>query len=79
VASQLRIAIMPGGMDSTGLAVGLKKGFIVEKRKLPVKPSTRKGVRALASPPAPGLRANSLISAAVRCVPCGTAAGARNC
>ncbi len=72
VASQLRIAIMPGGMDSTGLAVGLKKGFIVEKRKLPVKPSTRKGVRALASPPAPGLRANSLISAAVRCVPCGS-------
>ena len=58
VASQLRIAIMPGGMDSTGLAVGLKKGFIVEKRKLPVKPSTRKGVRALASPPVPGLHAN---------------------
>ena len=53
-----RIANMPGGMDSTGLAVGLKKGFIVEKRKLPVKPSTRKGVRALASPPVPGLHAN---------------------
>jgi hypothetical protein len=53
-----RIAIMPGGMDSTGLAVGLKKGFIVEKRKLPVKPSTRKGVRALDSPPLPCVRAN---------------------
>jgi len=40
---------MPGQMDSTGLAVGLKKGFIVEKRKLAPKPASRKGVRAPAS------------------------------
>lgn len=58
---------MPGGMDSTGLAVGLKKGFIVEKRKLPVKPSTRKGVRALASPPVPGLRAIKPLGEELRC------------
>jgi hypothetical protein len=67
---------MPGGMDSTGLAVGLKKGFIVEKRKLPVKPSTRKGVRALDSPPVPCVRANKPYLAAVRCARCGPAAGA---
>eukprot|EP00802_Teleaulax_amphioxeia_P034696 Tamp_41599.p3 GENE.Tamp_41599~~Tamp_41599.p3 ORF type:complete len:111 (-),score=29.38 Tamp_41599:91-393(-) len=30
-------------MDSTGLAVGLKKGFIVEKRTLAPKPANRKG------------------------------------
>ena len=41
---------MPGQMDSTGLAVGLKKGFIVEKRKLAPRPASRKGVRAKALP-----------------------------
>ena len=39
---------MPGNMDSTGLAVGLKKGFIVEKRKLAPRPASKKGVRAAA-------------------------------
>jgi hypothetical protein len=39
---------MPGNMDSTGLAVGLKKGFIVEKRKLAPRPASRKGVRETA-------------------------------
>lgn len=53
---------MPGGMDSTGLAVGLKKGFIVEKRKLPVKPSSRKGVCALAPLSVPGPRAKKALS-----------------
>ena len=33
---------MPGGVDSTGLAVGLKKGFLVEKRVMKVKPSQRR-------------------------------------
>jgi hypothetical protein len=45
-------AAMPGQMDSTGLAVGLKKGFIVEKRKLAPKPASRKGVRHPPSLPA---------------------------
>lgn len=31
-------------IDSTGLAVGLKKGFVVEKRKLAARPASRKGV-----------------------------------
>jgi len=39
---------MPGEMYSTGLAVGLKKGFIVEKRKLAPRPASGKGVRARA-------------------------------
>jgi hypothetical protein len=42
-----RCTSMPGTMDSTGLAVGLKKGFIVEKRKLAPKPASRKGVSAI--------------------------------
>ena len=44
---------MPGTMDSTGLAVGLKKGFIVEKRKLAPKPASRKGVSAPPCCPCP--------------------------
>ena len=43
-------------MDSTGLAVGLKKGFIVEKRKLAPKPSSRKGVSAPPCCPCPRAR-----------------------
>eukprot|EP00961_Rhodomonas_salina_P025546 344552-Rhodomonas_salina.1 len=35
---------MPG-VDSTGLAVGLKKGFLVEKRTITPRPASRKGVR----------------------------------
>lgn len=31
-------------IDSTGLSVGLKKGFVVEKRKLAARPASRKGV-----------------------------------
>lgn len=31
-------------MDSTGLAVGLKKGFVVEKRQMAPRPASRKGV-----------------------------------
>ena len=57
-SSAAQAARMPGGMDSTGLAVGLKKGFIVEKRTLAPKPANRKGVRAAASQPAPGPRAH---------------------
>ncbi len=34
-----------GYLDTTGLAVGLKKGFLVEKRKLAARPASRKGVR----------------------------------
>ncbi len=34
-----------GYLDTTGLAVGLKKGFLVEKRKLAPRPASRKGVR----------------------------------
>jgi large subunit ribosomal protein L36e len=33
---------MPGQLDSTGLAVGLKKGFLVEKRALKAKPAQRR-------------------------------------
>mmetsp|Transcript_53727 Transcript_53727/g.125604 ORF Transcript_53727/g.125604 Transcript_53727/m.125604 type:complete len:106 (-) Transcript_53727:54-371(-) len=33
---------MPG-VDSTGLAVGLKKGFLVEKRTITPRPASRKG------------------------------------
>ena len=33
-----------GYLDTTGLAVGLKKGFLVEKRKLADRPASRKGV-----------------------------------
>ena len=36
-----------GYLDTTGLAVGLKKGFLVEKRKLAARPASRKGVGAL--------------------------------
>jgi hypothetical protein len=36
-----------GFLDTTGLAVGLKKGFLVEKRKLAARPASRKGVRAV--------------------------------
>jgi len=30
-------------IDGTGLSVGLKKGFVVEKRKLAARPASRKG------------------------------------
>jgi hypothetical protein len=38
-----------GYLDTTGLAVGLKKGFLVEKRKLAARPASRKGVRTSCS------------------------------
>ena len=60
---------MPGQMDSTGLAVGLKKGFIVEKRKLAPKPASRKGVRRPLSSVAPCLQRMRPRRTRVRLVP----------
>ena len=48
-------------MSHTGIAVGLNKGHIVTKRKLPARPSSRKGVSTQRTPHMHELRRNSTL------------------